>query len=503
METNSTSKLIKNLERKGIHFDFGEKQLFRKYNYYQVINAYKDLFVVGVENIDIIRKNIQNNTDTDRYRKYYGINSSVNEKDLFREICKKIAKKYGLEYDKNLPLRTLINEIKRIDYLHHIYADNTKYSDFVRMYKFEHELRLMLLKYTLIIEENMKNLFVSTLNDSEKTNANFLSDINNYNISDANSNKSLETLKLIIDKQGNKHSKPIQRKRRQNITVPYWILINELAMNQTYKAISNLQSKIERQVFQKCVNHFTKLNLDIFDKNKSLKDIKRENKLINSFKIILYYIGEFRNMLAHNQPIYSYNIKDCSMCNFPVINYDYPSNSKKELTKEEQYKINAAMMYNLQKFFGTDKFNSRNLRVNIDLSWIIYVIYKIISTIDKNTKFYEELRRIYIKYNVVLTEYGYEITNCQLYESLLEKLQELYDMDLNSEKVINKIEHGLPYKSMLKSSEKQIKKKLKDIQKIAEKIEVKKIGSKYGSFPRNRLYKKYTNIGASFFNQIK
>ena len=34
------------------------------------------------------------------------------------------------------------------------------------------------------------------------------------------------------------------------------------------------------------------------------------------------------------------------------------------------------------------KGNSRNLKVNIDLSWIIYVIYKIISTIDNNTKFY-------------------------------------------------------------------------------------------------------------------
>ena len=62
---------------------------------------------------------------------------------------------------------------------------------------------------------SIKNIFISTLNDSEEVNANFLSDINNYNTSDANSNNSLETLKLIIDKQGNRHSKPIQRKRKQ------------------------------------------------------------------------------------------------------------------------------------------------------------------------------------------------------------------------------------------------------------------------------------------------
>lgn len=374
METNTTSKLIKNLERKGISFNRGEKQLFKKYDYYQVINAYKNLFIVDVENIDKIKQNILNNIDVKRYKEYYGISSNVLGNDLFKEICKKIIKKYGLAYDKNMSLKTLVSEIKRIDYIHHIYAANTKYNDFVRMYKFEHELRLLLLRYTLIIEENMKNLFISTLNDSEDINANFLSDINNYNTSDASSNNSLETLKLIIDKQGNKHSKPIQRKRQQNITIPYWILINELAMNQTYKAINNLKPELERKIFQKCVNHFTNLDLDVFDKTKTIKNINSEHKLINSFKIILYYIGEFRNMLAHNQPIYSYNIKDCSLYNFPNINYEYPSSSKKQLTLQEQYKINADMMHKLQLFFGTDQFNSRNLHVNIDLSWIIYVI---------------------------------------------------------------------------------------------------------------------------------
>ena len=221
METNTTSKLIKNLERKGIGFNRGEKQLFKKYDYYQVINAYKNLFVSDVENIDKIRQNILSNIDIARYKNCFGITSNINGNDLFKEICKKIIKKYGLDYDKNMSFKTLVSEIKRIDYVHHIYEPNTKYNDFVRMYKFEHELRLLLLRYTLIIEENMKNIFVSTLNDSDEINANFLSDINNYNTADANSNNSLETLKLIIDKQGNKHSKPIQRKRKQNVTIPY------------------------------------------------------------------------------------------------------------------------------------------------------------------------------------------------------------------------------------------------------------------------------------------
>lgn len=503
METNTTSKLIINLERKGISFNRGEKQLFKKYDYYQVINAYKNLFVSDVENIDKIRHNIMSNIDIARYKNCFGINSNIVGNDLFKEICRKIIKKYGLDYDKNMSFKTLVSEIKRIDYVHHIYEPNTKYSDFVRMYKFEHELRLLLLRYTLIIEENMKNIFVSTLNDNDEVNANFLSDINNYNTADANSNNSLETLKLIIDKQGNKHSKPIQRKRKQNVTIPYWILINELAMNQTYKAISNLKPNLERKIFQRCVNHFTKLNLDIYDKSKSIKSINKEQKLINGFKNILYYIGEFRNMLAHNQPIYCYNIKDCSLSGFPNINYNYPSNAKNELTTVEQYRINADMMFKLQSFFGKDAFNSRNVQVNIDLSWIIYVIYKIISTIDLNTNFYNEIRNLYIKYNVVLTEYEYKMNNCHEYGNLLSELENLYNFDLDTKHLYSRIEENLSYKSILKSKETQLARIIKDIKKISNKMKVEKISSKYGLFPANQKYKEYTNIDISYFNQIK
>ena len=52
MNTNSTNKLIEILELKQIKFDKGEKSLFRKYSYYQVINAYKNLFVKDIEYIE-------------------------------------------------------------------------------------------------------------------------------------------------------------------------------------------------------------------------------------------------------------------------------------------------------------------------------------------------------------------------------------------------------------------------------------------------------------------
>ena len=60
MNTNSTNKLIEILERKQIKFEKGEKALFRKYSYYQVVNAYKSLFIQDIEQIDTIRNNILN-----------------------------------------------------------------------------------------------------------------------------------------------------------------------------------------------------------------------------------------------------------------------------------------------------------------------------------------------------------------------------------------------------------------------------------------------------------
>lgn len=68
MNTNSTNKLIETLELKQIKFDKGEKALFRRYSYYQVVNAYKNLFVKDIEYIDTIRNNILQNKNIDFYR---------------------------------------------------------------------------------------------------------------------------------------------------------------------------------------------------------------------------------------------------------------------------------------------------------------------------------------------------------------------------------------------------------------------------------------------------
>ena len=180
--------------------------------------------------------------------------------------------KYGIIADS---LEDKLKFINKIDYHLHRYDNKPRYRDFIRMYKFEHELRLMLLKYVLIIEESIKNIFIKHLNDSSKS-ADYLVNMKNYNTSSFN-NKAFDTMKLIIQKHNNDYSRPIRTKRKQELTIPYWILINELTMNETYTTIENLNPEDSLIIFTKATNFFTQSNIEIKKiKNGELKIAEKE-----------------------------------------------------------------------------------------------------------------------------------------------------------------------------------------------------------------------------------
>ena len=505
LKTNNTKKLIEILERKQIRFEKGEKALFKKYSYYQVVNAYKNLFINGIEYIDTIRNNILKGQNIELYKAAFKIKPDIQTECLYKAICDKICEKYGL---KTNSLEEQEESIRHIKYHLHKYSDSTKYGDFVRMYKFEHELRLMLLKYILIIEESMKNIFISYLNDKNEK-ADYLVNMNNYDTSFIK-NKAFDTMKLIIDKYDNKKSKPIKRKREQNITIPYWIIINELAMNQTYYAITNIKEEDSRKIFMECTNFFTKLNITEDKKGKDEKTLKKEEEQISVFKTILYYLGEFRNMLAHNQPIYCYNIDSFDLTEKYPFKYELPKVKKGIKAQQErniplykqQKSINANLMQNLSDYFGPDKFNSNNY-TNLDLSKIIYIIYKILKNIDPNTKFYEELRQIYIKYNVILNEKTKKIENLDECVKLLEKIEEFKEIDFEVELVIENIEKKQAYKRNLISMKNQIKNAQKVLINQSKKIKIIEQKSKYSPFLQAKRYTQFTGIDENFFEIIK
>ena len=456
-----------------------------------------------METIDDIYNYINSGVKINEYKVSFGIIANT---DIFREICKKICKKHGISYSHTMKDKALRKNISKIDYVHHIYPQNTQYGDILRMYKFEYELRNMLLKYTLIIEKSIKNVFIKHLNNTPDVKANFLSDINNYDTSRGN-NDALDTLKLIFEKQKNKHSKPIQRKRKQDITIPYWILINELTMNETYNVIKNLKPEISILIFQDCLNHFTNKKVDIKDKTKPRKQIQNEKGMILSFRTLIKYIGTFRNMLAHNQPIYCYNHKDYCLMNYPTMSYDMPwVDMKKNPTPSEidqQHKINSVTMHDLETFFGQDKYNANNSCRDINLSFIIYIIYKIISTIDKNTEFYEELIRLYKKYSIILDLNEKQISDAVSVENLMSEIEKINMLELDYKEIINKIDNNKSYKQELKTFISGFNEKKRKINTLSNKIKIKENKSKYKPFPAEIRYTDYTGIDKKYFEDIK
>lgn len=489
MQVFTTKKLIENIERKGISIDSKDKKKFTRYNYYQVINAYKNIFVDNVENIDDIMNNILQGKEIDRYNKCFGLPNGLEPNDMILKICKSICKKYDRQPITE-ELEDYLKEIREIDYYHHIYSNRVRYSDFIRMYKFEHELRTVVLRYVLIIEESLKNIFVSYLNDTKVLDS-FLMDINNYRSDSKSINESIDSIKLVLEKQKNKYSKPISRKKYQKINTPYWIIINELTIKETLKIINNLKEIHYREIYKECLRQFTKLNIN--DNGLTEDEIQQ---YVDKMRNLLEIIANFRNLLAHNQPLYLFNVKDSTTKNSGDVNYDYPRAKNQET-------MNSDTMSVFAKFFGSDRYNSRTQNIKIDLSWIIYVIYKIISTLDQNNNLYDEIKNVFKKYSIVSIEDNKVYNDVEILKDLLEKIDNFLEYNFNSNEIVNIIENGKPYKSLIKHKEVELKRMQHNIKNSRKKVNDSPEKNKYNIFQFINKYTEYTGIDKSYFDKLK
>lgn len=479
MQALTTYELYYRARSKGIKYKRGESNLFKRHSYFQLINAYKGLFVSSVYSIDQIENQIMSDSGKHKYyAQVYKINKYSNDKDLFIKVCKSISRRYNLKFDTNYPKR-LINSIK---YSHHVYDLNAHLEDFQRMYEFEHDLRGVLLKHVLKIEETMKNIFCNSLNDLKKQ-SNYLLDINNYNLQGY---KVFETIKTVLSKNENKHSKPIRRKNEQELIPPFWILINELTLNQALQTIKRLKASESDIISEKLTIELT-----------NLKSPTKEQ--VKSYILLLDNIGIFRNMLAHNQPIFDFNVDDCDLNNYPNISYTLP-----KVEKKKQAAAVMKVMNDLQLFYGKDHYNVKLYDSNLDLSNIIYLINKIVNRINPISNFSDEIRTLYSKYNIYQCVDIVNVINGKETLDAMQKLEEIY-MNLNN----------INFKEILQSNstEKEIKKILRlknanllETKKIFKytlsKIKIEKYRSKYKQFLFTKRYEEYTGININFLRQL-
>ena len=495
MKSYTNNQLKKKLKNKGIKLT-NKKNLFNKYSYYQVINAYKNIFATTIETIDDIKNNIRNNIDLDRYCQNFNIKRNEDSNIFLRNILNKIVQKYGINIKPTDTNEILIKKIKNIKYYNHIYSNKVYYSDFIRIYKFEHELRNLLLRYTLIIEESLKNILITYLNNIHAKD-NFLTDINQYKTRDGNIVYAIESIKKIFDKQANKYSKPIKRKLDQNISIPYWIIINELTLGETIKLIINLNENHSIKILENCINQFT--NMKITNKD-NFNNFQRERyyNYINTMREILNIIGTFRNILAHNQPIYNFNVQEFSSSKSDTITYHLP----KTKSQKEKNCLNATYMSYFANFFGSDKYNSFTGNININLSWIIYVIYKIIKHLDPNSNIYNELIYIYKKYNIILRPSKTAINNYTLYENLIKTIEDYSNYDFEIKKIINNYDNNEKIKRNLISLNRKISEMQKELKKYCIQNQKNNECLKYTHFLFDKSYTKYTGIDKRYFDKL-
>ena len=161
-----------------------------------------------------------------------------------------------------------------------------------------------------------------------------------------------------------------------------------------------------------------------------------------------------------------------------------------------------SLMNSFKEYFGNDSFNANN-STKLDLSKIIYVLYKILKYIDHNTNFYKELITIYSKYNIILNNTSFEVQNADKIVILKNAIEDLNKYKFESTEFITRIKEGKSYKKDLKSKEKELNEIIKNINTISKNIRITEIKSKYKNFPVSRRYSEFTGIDLRFFNNIK
>jgi hypothetical protein len=490
MKSLSTNSLYQNLKRKGINTSYGDGTKLNSYNYYQVINAYKPLFITDVKNIDQIKNDFSTNSlMVPEYIRIFALDENKINNDLYIDVLKKICKRYDKKVSKVQDMETLIKSKK---YILHIYSKKVYLNDFILMYKLEHTLRNFLLKYVLRIEEDIKTIFSNSLANSG-FDSNFLLNINNYDVKD---DSSIKSLIKILKKNQNKHSNPIKRKKSQNIIPPFWILINEFTMGELSYAINSLKNEVSNSIAKELTKHFTNLK----NPNK-----KQSGNFLN----LLSDISKFRNDLAHNNPIFLYNIDEFNLIDYPNIKYRKPRIKNFDTLDPSQQKIrlNASkksILDSLITFYGKDNYNKvKPSKFNINLSYIIYIIYKITSIIDRDNDFHDSISKIYTKYNLYkLGEWG-ETKNFSVYQSQLTKLNEQKNLLQDALNLKTKtLKTSGEVKKVVKSLKREIRNTVNLLQNIEKNNVVKPIIVEENSFNYINTYYNYTGINKDFFGKI-
>ena len=116
--------------------------------------------------------------------------------------------------------------------------------------------------------------------------------------------------------------------------------------------------------------------------------------------------------------------------------------------------------------------------------------------------FYNELKNIFVKYNIILNEKKFEIENVEECINLLEEIKKIEEFDLEYKDIISKIEAKKAYKNFLHGKDNQLKDIKKTILQRSKKVKIVTKESKYKPFLESKRYTMFTGIDEKFFKNI-
>lgn len=174
---------------------------------------------------------------------------------------------------------------KRDDKTH--YCETATFNDIYALYKFDESLRILFLKYILIIERHIKSLisyeFCCRFGDEQ---CQYL-DARNYNYIP----KNIESINHFLSILSNSYKKSsaykyIRHYSETHKNVPLWVLMNVLTFGQISKMFQYMIDSVQSAVSK----NFSNL---------------RQNELGK----MLAFITLFRNVCAHNERLFNYTVR--------------------------------------------------------------------------------------------------------------------------------------------------------------------------------------------------
>ena len=200
---------------------------------------------------------------------------------------------------------SIVNSYKRIFKIGENYKDNASFEEIFTVYKFDKNLKIIILKYILEIEAVIKTKIANLF--AEKYGLENYLDINNFDLKNDNSNleyieKLIEEIKKEIVKGNGKHDAITHYMNKYGF-VPPWVATKILSLG-TISKFYGLMKQQDRQVISKQFHINDKILKNILGNLTSVRNIAAHDDRLYTYRST-FYIRLDKTKKCPDKPLYT------------------------------------------------------------------------------------------------------------------------------------------------------------------------------------------------------